>query len=80
MAGVDTPEHAAEIYAASLVPIDADTPAEKGYLTMLAGRLGLRRPGFVTGAFAILASNAYFLRMARPGAIVPLLAMVTESI
>lgn len=41
VAGADTPEHAAEIYAASLVAIDADTPAEKGYLTMLAGRLGL---------------------------------------
>ena len=41
VAGADTPEHAAEIYAASLVAIEADTPAEKGYLTMLAGRLGL---------------------------------------
>jgi uncharacterized membrane protein YebE (DUF533 family) len=41
LAGADTPEHAAEIYAASLVAIDADTPAEKGYLAMLAGRLDL---------------------------------------
>jgi uncharacterized membrane protein YebE (DUF533 family) len=41
LAGADTPEHAAEIYAASLVAIDADTPAEQGYLAMLAGRLDL---------------------------------------
>jgi len=41
VAGADTPEHAAEIYAASLVAIEADTAAEKGYLAMLAGRLGL---------------------------------------
>ncbi len=46
LAGADTPEHAAEIYAASLVAIEADTPAEKGYLAMLAGRLGLE-PGLV---------------------------------
>jgi uncharacterized membrane protein YebE (DUF533 family) len=41
VAGADTPEHAAEIYAASLVAIEADTPAEKAYLQMLAARLGL---------------------------------------
>jgi uncharacterized membrane protein YebE (DUF533 family) len=41
LAGADTPEHAAEIYAASLVAIDADTPAERAYLQMLAARLGL---------------------------------------
>jgi uncharacterized membrane protein YebE (DUF533 family) len=41
VAGADTPEHAAEIYAASLVAMDADTPAEKAYLQMLAARLGL---------------------------------------
>jgi uncharacterized membrane protein YebE (DUF533 family) len=41
LAGADTPEHAAEIYAASLIAIEADTPAEKGYLAMLAGRLNL---------------------------------------
>ncbi len=41
VAGADTPEHAAEIYAASLVAIEADTPAEKAYLAMLAARLEL---------------------------------------
>ena len=41
VAGADTPEHAAEIYAASLVAMEADTPAEKAYLQMLAARLGL---------------------------------------
>ncbi len=37
----DTPEHAAEIYAASLVAIEIDTPAEQAYLQMLAARLNL---------------------------------------
>ena len=46
VAGADTPEHAAEIYAASLVAIEADTPAEKAYLQMLAARLELD-PGLV---------------------------------
>ena len=41
IAGADTPEHAAEIYAASLVAIEADTAAEKAYLQMLAARLDL---------------------------------------
>jgi uncharacterized membrane protein YebE (DUF533 family) len=36
-----TPERAAEIYAASLLAIEADGPAEKGYLGMLAARLRL---------------------------------------
>jgi len=36
-----TPEQAAEIYAASLLAIDADGPAERGYLAMLAARLRL---------------------------------------
>lgn len=39
--GADTPEHAAEIYAASLVAITVDTPAERNYLEALADRLGL---------------------------------------
>lgn len=34
-------EEAAEIYAASLLVIDPEAPAEKGYLAMLAARLGL---------------------------------------
>jgi uncharacterized membrane protein YebE (DUF533 family) len=35
------PEEAAEIYAASLLAIDVDTPAERGYLGLLASRLKL---------------------------------------
>jgi uncharacterized membrane protein YebE (DUF533 family) len=35
------PEIAAEIYLASLFAIDLDTPAEQGYLSMLAARLQL---------------------------------------
>lgn len=40
-AAARTPEEAAEIYAASLMAIDPDDPAERGYLAMLAGRLKL---------------------------------------
>lgn len=36
-----TPEIAAEIYTASLLAIECDTAAERGYLAMLAARLGL---------------------------------------
>ncbi|MGB0847843.1 MAG: tellurite resistance TerB family protein [Thiolinea sp.] len=36
-----TPEVAAEIYTASLLAVDVDTAAEKGYLNMLAARLKL---------------------------------------
>jgi uncharacterized membrane protein YebE (DUF533 family) len=36
-----SPEIAAEIYAASLLAVEVDTPAEKGYLAMLAARLRL---------------------------------------
>jgi uncharacterized membrane protein YebE (DUF533 family) len=36
-----TPEEAAELYAASLLAIDVDSAAERGYLAMLAGRLNL---------------------------------------
>lgn len=39
--GADTPEHAAEIYAASLVAIEADTATERAYLEALASRLSL---------------------------------------
>jgi uncharacterized membrane protein YebE (DUF533 family) len=35
------PEEAAEIYAASLLVVDPEAPAEKGYLAMLAARLDL---------------------------------------
>lgn len=37
----DTPEHAAEIYAASLIAITADTAAERAYLDALASKLKL---------------------------------------
>jgi uncharacterized membrane protein YebE (DUF533 family) len=37
---------AAEVYAASLIAINPDTPAEKAYLAMLAARLNLD-PGLV---------------------------------
>jgi uncharacterized membrane protein YebE (DUF533 family) len=39
--GANTPEQAAEIYAASLLAIDVDNPSERGYLGMLAARLKL---------------------------------------
>ena len=45
-AGASGPEQAAEIYAASLLAIDHDGAAERGYLAMLAARLKLD-PGLV---------------------------------
>lgn len=36
-----SPEEAAEIYATSLLAIDVDNAAERGYLALLAARLGL---------------------------------------
>ena len=39
--GAKQPEVATEVYAASLLAIDPDHPAEKAYLQMLAARLGL---------------------------------------
>lgn len=36
-----TPEVAAEIYTASVLAVDVDTPAERAYLQMLAARLNL---------------------------------------
>jgi uncharacterized membrane protein YebE (DUF533 family) len=41
VARADTPEHATEIYAASLVAITADTAAERAYLDALASKLRL---------------------------------------
>ncbi len=41
VARADTPEHAAEIYAASLVAMVPDTPEERTYLASLAARLKL---------------------------------------
>ena len=40
-AAATSEEIAAEIYAASLMAIDVDTPVERAYLQMLAARLGL---------------------------------------
>jgi uncharacterized membrane protein YebE (DUF533 family) len=48
-------EEAAEIYAASLLVIDPEAPAEKGYLAMLAARLNLA-PGLVAHLHAKAAS------------------------
>ncbi len=50
-----TPEQAAEIYAASLLVIDPDGAAERGYLAMLAARLKLE-PGLVEHLHASTAS------------------------
>lgn len=41
VARASTRERALELYTASLAAIDADTPAERGYLSLLAARLGL---------------------------------------
>ena len=46
VARADTPEHAAEIYAASLVAMRPDTPSERSYLEALAFKLKLA-PGLV---------------------------------
>jgi uncharacterized membrane protein YebE (DUF533 family) len=43
---VQGPVPAAEVYAASLLAIDPDTPAEKAYLALLAARLNLE-PGLI---------------------------------
>ena len=45
-AGAQCPEHAAEIYAASLVAIENETPQERAYLRELAAALALE-PGLV---------------------------------
>ncbi|MEQ1770900.1 MAG: tellurite resistance TerB family protein [Devosia sp.] len=46
VARADSAEHGAEIYAASLVAMTADTPAERAYLDALAHKLDLA-PGLV---------------------------------
>jgi uncharacterized membrane protein YebE (DUF533 family) len=46
VARADTPEHATEIYAASLVAMVSDTPSERAYLEALAHKLQLA-PGLV---------------------------------
>jgi len=50
------PEVAAEIYAASLLAIDPDGPAEQGYLAMLAAQLRLD-PGLVETLHASVAES-----------------------
>jgi uncharacterized membrane protein YebE (DUF533 family) len=39
--GARSPEEAAQLYTASLLAIDVDNPAERGYLALLAARLNL---------------------------------------
>lgn len=41
VAQAQTPEVAVEVYVASMIAVDADHPAERAYLDMLAARLGL---------------------------------------
>ena len=41
VAAARTQEQAVEVYVASLMAIEADTPAERAYLSMLAARLNL---------------------------------------
>lgn len=52
-----TEAEAAEIYAASLLVVDPEAPAEKGYLAMLAARLNLD-PGLVAHLHAKAAALA----------------------
>jgi len=52
-----TPEVAAEVYAASLLAITPDAPAERAYLDLLAARLGLE-PGLKGELEAAVAANA----------------------
>lgn len=42
VAGINSPEVAAEVYAASLLAIEVDTDAERSYLQQLARRTGLQ--------------------------------------
>jgi uncharacterized membrane protein YebE (DUF533 family) len=57
VARADTPEHAAEIYAASLVAITADTASERAYLDALASKLGLA-PGLVAEIHSVAGAKA----------------------
>jgi uncharacterized membrane protein YebE (DUF533 family) len=41
VAGVSSPAVAAQVYAASLLIVDPDAPAERAYLSDLAGRIGV---------------------------------------
>ena len=56
-AGASNQQEAAEIYAASLLAIDPDGPAEKGYLGMLGARLKLE-PGLIDHLHNTVAGGA----------------------
>ncbi len=56
-AGASNQQEAAEIYAASLLAIDPDGPAEKGYLGMLGARLKLE-PGLIDHLHDSVAAGA----------------------
>ena len=66
--GARTPEQAAEIYVASLLAIDVDNPAERGYLAMLAARLELDEK-LVAHLHATVkrATEAQLVAIQRPG-------------
>jgi uncharacterized membrane protein YebE (DUF533 family) len=66
VAAVDSPAHAAEVYAASLLAVELDTPAERQYLADLAQRLGLE-PALVDALHAELANDAGAQTIAKPG-------------
>ena len=53
---VDSPEHAAEVYAASVLMVDPPSPPEKIYLDTLAGALGLAQ-GLVKEIHATVDAN-----------------------
>jgi uncharacterized membrane protein YebE (DUF533 family) len=55
-AAVDSPEHAAEVYAASLLTVDPPSPPEKIYLDSLADALGLE-PRLVVEIHATLQAD-----------------------
>ena len=57
VARAHTPEQAAEIYAASLVAISADTAAEQAYLDALASKLRLE-PGLVAEIHRVAGERA----------------------
>lgn len=67
VARADTPEHAAEIYAASLVAMKPDTPTERAYLEALAFKLKLapalvaeiHRTAGLESSAPPMAANAY---------------------
>lgn len=71
VAAAETPELASEIYTASLMAIDVDTPAERAYLAMLAARLGL--PDALVGAIH------RELGVPAPGEVAPLAAPSAAS-